>query len=101
MMQPGPAPTLGELRHATPWVWLWCERCQHHAPLACAVAVIRWGSGRVERPAAATRRFSHRLPHPFWAEGTYNPAWCRCRVPWLAAPASRSALDLTILTRRM
>ena len=26
----------------TPWVWLWCERCQHHAPLACAVAVILW-----------------------------------------------------------
>jgi Zn finger protein HypA/HybF involved in hydrogenase expression len=23
-------------------VWLWCERCQHHAPFACA-AVIRWG----------------------------------------------------------
>src|SRR6516225_12093841 len=34
---------LGELQRATPWVWLWCERCQHHAPLACAVAVIRWG----------------------------------------------------------
>jgi hypothetical protein len=23
--------------------WLWSERCQHHAPLACAVAVILWG----------------------------------------------------------
>jgi len=39
----GPRPTLGELQRATPWVWLWCERCQHHAPLACAVAVIRRG----------------------------------------------------------
>jgi len=36
-----PRPTLGELQRTTPWVWLWCERCQHHAPLACAVAVIR------------------------------------------------------------
>src|SRR6266513_2990955 len=36
-------PTLGELQRSTPWVWLWCERRQHHAPLACAVAVIRWG----------------------------------------------------------
>ncbi len=35
--------TLGDLQHATPWVWLICERCQHTAPLACAVAVIRWG----------------------------------------------------------
>ena len=25
------------------FLWLWCERCQHHAPLACAVPVILWG----------------------------------------------------------
>jgi hypothetical protein len=36
-------PTVGELQRTTPWAWLWCERCQHHAPLACAVAVILWG----------------------------------------------------------
>jgi len=41
MRELGPLPTLGELQRATPWVWL--ERCQHHAPLACAVAVILWG----------------------------------------------------------
>jgi hypothetical protein len=40
----GPIPTLGDLqRSSTKWVWLCCERCQHHAPFACAVAVIRWG----------------------------------------------------------
>jgi len=27
----GPGPTLGELQRSTPWVWLWCERCPHHA----------------------------------------------------------------------
>jgi hypothetical protein len=43
MREHGPRPTLGELQRATPWVWLWCERCQHHGPLACAVAVILWG----------------------------------------------------------
>jgi hypothetical protein len=26
-----------------PWLWLNCEECQHYAPLACAVAAIRWG----------------------------------------------------------
>jgi hypothetical protein len=36
--------TLGDLHRATPWVWLYCNKCQHSAPLACAVAVIRWGS---------------------------------------------------------
>jgi hypothetical protein len=34
---------LGDLHRGTPWVWLNCETCPHHAPLACAVAVIRWG----------------------------------------------------------
>ena len=43
MREFGPRPTLGELQRTTPWVWLWCERCQHHAPLACAIAVILWG----------------------------------------------------------
>ena len=43
MRELGPRPTLGELQRTTPWVWLWCERCQHHAPLACAVPVILWG----------------------------------------------------------
>ena len=43
MRQLGPPPTLAELQRTTPWVWLWCERCQHHAPLACAVPVILWG----------------------------------------------------------
>jgi hypothetical protein len=43
MREFGRRPTLGELQRTTPWVWLWCERCQHHAPLACAVPVILWG----------------------------------------------------------
>jgi hypothetical protein len=47
MREPGPRPTLGELRRTTPWIWLWCERCRHHAPLACAVAVIRWAGNHI------------------------------------------------------
>jgi hypothetical protein len=43
MKTPRATTTLGDLHHATPWLWLNCERCQQHAPLACAVAVIRWG----------------------------------------------------------
>jgi hypothetical protein len=53
-------PTLGDLQRTTPWIWLWCERCQHHAPLACAVAVIRWGadvsSDRLRQRARCTHR---------------------------------------------
>jgi hypothetical protein len=36
-------PSVVDLHRTTPWLWLNCEHCQHHAPLACAVAVIRWG----------------------------------------------------------
>ncbi|MGA9323776.1 MAG: hypothetical protein WBW06_22205 [Xanthobacteraceae bacterium] len=32
---------LGDLQRSSPWVWLNCEKCQHSAPLACVVPVIR------------------------------------------------------------
>ena len=35
---------LGDLHRATPWLWLYCEKCSHLSPLACAVVVIRWGA---------------------------------------------------------
>jgi hypothetical protein len=56
----GPRPTLGELQRTTPWVWLWCEHCQHRAPLACAVAVILWGPEAIKRQTAS-RRTLHQL----------------------------------------
>jgi hypothetical protein len=71
-MQPDPIPTLGDLQRTTPWVWLWCERCQHHAPLACAVAVIRWGanvsSDRLRQRARCTScgKKGATIQHPGW-----------------------------------
>jgi hypothetical protein len=73
MRESGPRPTLGELQLSTPWVWLWCERGQHHAPLACAVAVIRWGpnvsSDKLRAAARCTSCGSKgaTLQHPGWA----------------------------------
>ena len=50
--------TLGDLHRATPWLWLYCERCSHSSPLACAVPVIRWGadtsSDKLRRSARCT-----------------------------------------------
>jgi len=55
------------LQRVTPWVWLWCERCQHHAPLACAVAsfdggrtlpAINYGPLHAAPVAAAKERVS-------------------------------------------
>jgi hypothetical protein len=73
MRELGPRPTLGELQRTTPWVWLWCERCRHHAPFACAVAVIRWGPNvSTDKLRAASRCTScgskgATLQHPGWA----------------------------------
>jgi hypothetical protein len=70
----GPIPTLGDLqRSSTKWVWLICEKCQHHAPFACAVAVIRWGlntSSNKLRQCARCTVCGHKgatLQHPSWA----------------------------------
>ena len=30
--------TLGDPQRSSPWVWLNCEKCPHHAPLACSFA---------------------------------------------------------------
>jgi hypothetical protein len=40
----GRAATLGEIRRVACWVWLDCESCQHHVPLALTAAIIRWGA---------------------------------------------------------
>ena len=37
-------PTLVELRKHSSWVWVWCERSQHHAPMAYMPLMIRWGA---------------------------------------------------------
>jgi hypothetical protein len=64
--------TLGDLHRATPWVWVYCERCQHHGPLACAVAVIRWGpdmsSDKLRQSARCTRcgNKGATIQHPGW-----------------------------------
>jgi hypothetical protein len=73
-MQPTKArTTLGDLQHASPWGWLNCEKCQHHAPLARAVRVIRWGahtsSDKLRRCARCTA-CGHKgatIQHPGWA----------------------------------
>jgi len=70
--KPGPRATLGDLQRATPWLWLYCERCQHHSPLACAVVVIRWGataSSDVLRQRARCTACGNKgaaLQHPSW-----------------------------------
>jgi hypothetical protein len=43
MKSPRATTTLDDLHRATPRPWLYCEKCRHSAPIACAVPVIRWG----------------------------------------------------------
>ncbi len=60
-----------------------CEKCQHHAPLACAVAVIRWGpntsSDKLRRCARCTAcgNKGATIQHP--AGAVMMSASCRSR----------------------
>jgi hypothetical protein len=38
------APTLAELHKSSSWVWVYCEKCLHHAPVAFFPLMIRWGA---------------------------------------------------------
>jgi hypothetical protein len=66
-------PTLGELRKSSSWVWVYCEKCLHHAPVAFVPLMIRWGgdasSDKLRRCARCTA-CGHKgatLQHPGWA----------------------------------
>lgn len=60
--QPGPVPTLGELRRSTCWVWLDCNSCHHRKPVALVPIMIRLGadvSSEVLRRSAKCSRCGH------------------------------------------
>jgi hypothetical protein len=64
--------TLGDLQRLSPWIWLNCEKCQHYAPLVCAVPVIRWGPNtssdklRAVRPRTAYGHKGATIQHLGW-----------------------------------
>jgi hypothetical protein len=67
------APTLAELRKHGSWVWVYCEKCLHRAPVAFVPLMIRWGgdasSDKLRRCARCTA-CGHKgatLQHPGWA----------------------------------
>ena len=43
--EPGPVPTLADLRQTHCWWWLYCAKidCSHSAPMALVPLIIRWG----------------------------------------------------------
>jgi hypothetical protein len=60
-----------QLQNTTPWVSLWFEACQHHAPLACAVAPSSGGAQThratgYNAPAAARAAEGATIQHPGW-----------------------------------
>jgi hypothetical protein len=99
MRELGPRPTLGDLQRTTPWVWLWCERCQHHATTRLRCGRHPVGTGCLKRqttcwgalhrlreqrrypPASRLGRQSSRLPaipdqhcaRPIQSNNTLNP----------------------------
>ena len=71
---PSPVPTLASIQRHTPgkWVWVCCAAygCTHHAPMAIAPFIIRWGphiSSDTLRRSARCSKCGHRgatLQHP-------------------------------------
>jgi hypothetical protein len=67
-------PTLAELREHSAWTWVYCERCQHHAPVAFVPLMIRWGanvSSDKLRACARCNVCGHKgatLQHPGWVD---------------------------------
>ena len=66
-------PTLAELRKSSSWVWVYCEKCLHHTPVAFVPLMIRWGanasSDKLRRCVRCTA-CGHKgatLQHPGWA----------------------------------
>ena len=46
MKKPRARTTLGDLQRSSPWVWVNCEKCQHHAP---------WPSSAGDQPRQCAR----------------------------------------------
>ena len=76
--------TLGDLHRATPWLWLYCERCSHSSPLACAVAVIRWGA---ETSSDKLRRSARCTACGHKGATIQRPSWGGTDVGFLPFPA--------------
>jgi hypothetical protein len=72
-------------------VWLNCEKCQHYAPLACAVPMIRWGpnisSDKLRQCARCTvcRHKGATIQHPGWADE---------HVPFMPFPTGPRSIGL-------
>ena len=67
-------PTLAELREHSAWAWVYCERCQHHSPVAFVPLMIRCGADASSdklRRCARCGVCGHKgatLQHPGWVD---------------------------------
>src|SRR5215468_1322816 len=68
--------TLGQLHRPPGWLWVYCTRyqplCQHHAPMALAPLIIRWGRATCCAQCARCTvcgRKGATLKHPGWKNG--------------------------------
>jgi hypothetical protein len=66
--------------------WLNCERCQHHAPLACAVVVIRWGA---DTSSDKLRRCGRCTTCGHKGATIQRPSWGGADVGFLPFPAQK------------
>jgi hypothetical protein len=76
---PKPPPTLGQLRHATAWLWVGCKKCQYEQPTALVPLVIRFGKNvssdhlRISAVCPRCSSTGAKLRHPSWSMEDKGP----------------------------
>jgi hypothetical protein len=65
----GPLPTLGQLQESTSRIWVYCDRCQHSAPIKFGPLIARWSADASS--CARCTVCDHKgatLQHPGWVD---------------------------------
>jgi hypothetical protein len=88
---PGQVPTLAQLQRSAPgkWCWVYCAAyaCLHHAPMAIAPLVIRWGpdaSSDMLRQCARCLKCGHK------GASLQLPSWMSTAVGFAPFPVDRN-----------
>jgi hypothetical protein len=80
---PRPAPTIGDLRKTTCWIWINCSGCQAGTPFALAPLIIRWGS---DASSDLIRRNARCSKCGYRGATVQHPGWSNTETSFQAFP---------------
>ena len=85
-------PTLRDAHRSHPWVWVYCgnSKCSHHAPMAYAPLMIRWG---MDESIETLRRCARCTVCGHKGAETKHPSWCGTNMGFQPFPDVQSLLS--------